>query len=57
MCRSTEEQDSAGRLGKPVGLPKRWSTQPQAAVVLRLPSGVRWVTEADYAAAGHHIVD
>ncbi len=39
MSRSTEEQDSAGRLGKPVGLPKRWSAQRKAEVVLRLLRG------------------
>ena len=39
MSGSTEEQDSAGRLGKPVGLPKRWSAQRKAEVVLRLLRG------------------
>ena len=35
MSRSTEEQDGAGRLGRPAGLPKRWSARRKAEVVLR----------------------
>ena len=30
MSRSTEEQDRPGRLGRPAGLPKRWSAQRKA---------------------------
>ena len=39
MSRSTEEQDSAGSRGWPEGLPKRWSAQRKAEVVLRLLRG------------------
>ena len=39
MSRSTEEQDGAGRLGRPAGLPKRWSARRKAEVVLRLLRG------------------
>ena len=39
MSRSTEGQDRAGRFGKPAGLPKRWSAQRKAEVVLRLLRG------------------
>ena len=39
MSRSTDEQDSAGSLGRPVGLPKLWSAQRKAEVVLRLLRG------------------
>ena len=36
MSRSTDEQDSARSHGRPEGLPKRWSAQRKAEVVLRL---------------------
>ena len=36
MSRSTDEQGGAGSLGRPAGLPKRWSAQRKAEVVLRL---------------------
>ena len=39
MSRSTDEQDGAGRLGRPTGLPKRWSARRKAEVVLRLLRG------------------
>ena len=39
MSRSTDEQDGAGSLGRPAGLPKRWSAQRKAEVVLRLLRG------------------
>ena len=39
MSRSTKEQDRAGRLGRPAGLPKRWSAQRKAEVVLQLLRG------------------
>ncbi|MDE2679317.1 MAG: helix-turn-helix domain-containing protein [Gemmatimonadota bacterium] len=39
MSRSTEEQDSARSRGRPEGLPKRWSAQRKAEVVLRLLRG------------------
>lgn len=39
MSRSTEEQDSARSRGRPKGLPKRWSAQRKAEVVLRLLRG------------------
>ena len=39
MSRSTEEQDSAKSRGRPKGLPKRWSAQRKAEVVLRLLRG------------------
>ena len=39
MSRSTDEQDDAGRLGRPAGLPKRWSARRKAEVVLRLLRG------------------
>ena len=39
MSRSTEEQDSARSCGRPEGLPKRWSAQRKAEVVLRLLRG------------------
>ena len=39
MSRSTEEQDSAGRLGRPEGLTNRWSAQRKVEVVLRLLRG------------------
>ncbi len=39
MSRSTNEQDGAGGLGRPAGLPKRWSAQRKAEVVLRLLRG------------------
>ena len=39
MSRSTEEQDSARSRGQPEGLPKRWSAQRKAEVVLRLLRG------------------
>ena len=34
MSRSTDERDNAGRLGRPAGLPKRWSARRKAEVVL-----------------------
>ena len=34
MSRSTDKQDGAGGLGRPAGLPKRWSAQRKAEVVL-----------------------
>ena len=39
MSRSTEEQDSTKSSGRPEGLPKRWSAQRKAEVVLRLLRG------------------
>ena len=39
MSRSTEGQDGVGRLGRPAGLPKRWSARRKAEVVLRLLRG------------------
>ena len=39
MSRSTEEQDSTKSRGRPEGLPKRWSAQRKAEVVLRLLRG------------------
>ena len=39
MSRSSDEQDGAGRLGRPAGLPKRWSARREAEVVLRLLRG------------------
>ena len=39
MSRSTVEQDSAKSRGRPEGLPKRWSAQRKAEVVLRLLRG------------------
>ena len=39
MSRSTKEQDSAKGRGRPEGLPKRWSAQRKAEVVLRLLRG------------------
>lgn len=39
MSGSTKEQDSAKSLGRPEGLPKRWSAQRKAEVVLRLLRG------------------
>ena len=39
MSRSTEERDSTERRGRPEGLPKRWSAQRKAEVVLRLLRG------------------
>ena len=39
MSRKTDEQDGAGRLGRPAGLPKRWSAQRKSEVVLRLLRG------------------
>ena len=39
MSRRTDEQDGAGRLGRPAGLPKRWSAQRKSEVVLRLLRG------------------
>ena len=39
MSRSTEEEDSAKSRGGPEGLPKRWSAQRKAEVVLRLLRG------------------
>ncbi|MDE0072675.1 MAG: helix-turn-helix domain-containing protein [Gammaproteobacteria bacterium] len=39
MSRRTDEQDGAGRLGRPAGLPKRWSAQRKVEVVLRLLRG------------------
>ena len=39
MSRSTAEQDSARSRGRPEGLPKRWSAQRKAEVVLRLLRG------------------
>ncbi len=39
MSGSTKEQDSAKSLGRPEGLPKRWSSQRKAEVVLRLLPG------------------
>ena len=30
MSRSSEGQDGAGRLGRPAGLPKRWSARRKA---------------------------
>ena len=39
MSRRTEEQDGAVRLGRPAGLPKRWSARRKAEVVVRLLRG------------------
>ena len=39
MSRSTEKQDSARSGGRPEGLPRRWSAQRKAEVVLRLLRG------------------
>ena len=39
MSRSTEEQDSEKSRGRPEGLPKRWSAQRKAEVVIRLLRG------------------
>lgn len=39
MSRSTEEQDSARGCGRSEGLPKRWSAQRTAEVVLQLLRG------------------
>ena len=39
MSRSTEEQDQASSRRRPEGLPKRWSAQQKAEVVLRLLRG------------------
>ena len=39
MSRRSEEQDQARSRGRPKGLPKRWSTQRKAEVVLRLLRG------------------
>ena len=39
MSRSTDEQDGAGGLGRPAGLPKRWSARRKAEMVLRLLRG------------------
>ncbi len=39
MSRGTEEQDSTKSCGRPEGLPKRWSAQRKAEVVLRLLRG------------------
>ena len=39
MSRSTEEQDGAGRLGRPTGPPKRKSARRKAEVVVRLLRG------------------
>ncbi len=39
MSRSTEERDSTKSRGRPEGLPKRWSAQRKAEVVLRLLRG------------------
>ena len=39
MSRSTKEQDSAKSRGRLGGLPKRWSAQRKAEVVLRLLRG------------------
>ena len=39
MSRSTEEQDQARSCGRPKALPKRWSAQRKAEVVIRLPRG------------------
>ncbi len=39
MSRSTKEQDLAKSRGQPEGLPKRWSAQRKAEVVLRLLRG------------------
>ena len=39
MSRRTEEQDSERGRGRPKGLPKRWSAQRKAEVVLRLLRG------------------
>ncbi len=39
MSRSAKEQDSAKSRGRPEGLPKRWSAQRKAEVVLRLLRG------------------
>ena len=39
MWRRTGERDGAGRLGRPAGLPNRWSAQRKSEVVLRLLRG------------------
>ena len=39
MSRTTKEQDSAKSRSRPEGLPKRWSAQRKAEVVLRLLRG------------------
>ena len=39
MSRRSEEQDLARSRGRPEGLPKRWSAQRKAEVVLRLLRG------------------
>ena len=39
MSRSTDEQDSEKSRGRPEGLPKRWSVQRKAEVVIRLLRG------------------
>jgi len=39
MSLSTKEQDLAKSRGRPEGLPKRWSAQRKAEVVLRLLRG------------------
>ena len=39
MSRSAKEQDSAKSRSQPEGLPKRWSAQRKAEVVLRLLRG------------------
>ena len=39
MSRRLEEQDLASSRGRPEGLPKRWSAQRKAEVVLRLLRG------------------
>ena len=39
MSGSTEQQDSARSRERPEGVPKRWSTQRKAVVVLRLLRG------------------
>ncbi len=41
MSRSAKEQDSAKSRGRPEGLPKRWSAQRKAEVVLRLLRGAK----------------
>ena len=39
MSRRSEEQNQARSRGQPEGLPKRWSAQRKAEVVLRLLRG------------------
>ena len=39
MSRRSEEQDLASSHGRPEGLPKRWSAQRKAEVVMRLLRG------------------